>query len=441
MTDASIILERLMALHPRKIDLSLDRMRRILAVLDHPERRLPPVIHIAGTNGKGSTSATLRAVLEAAGKAVHVYTSPHLVRFNERIRLGRAGHPDAGALVDDEALAAALAHVEAANAGASITIFEITTATALHLFAENPADVLILETGLGGRLDATNVVDKPLASVITPISHDHESYLGTTLAAIAGEKAGIIKSGVPVIAAPQTDEVAAVLENAAARARAPFVLGGQDWTVHEERGRLVYQDEAGLLDLPAPRLLGAHQYVNSGLAVAVLRATGLQPDAAALEAGFLAVDWPARLQRLTQGDLIEAAPQGADIWLDGGHNPAAGQCIATVMADLEDRSPRPLVLICGMLKTKDNAGFLQPFAGLARSVMTVPIAGVEASMDAEDLADEAREAGLPAEAFASVEDALMTLTGEPFDQPPRILICGSLYLAGTVLAANGTPPQ
>ena len=438
MTDASAILERLVALHPKKIDLSLVRMHRILAALDHPERRLPPVIHIAGTNGKGSTSATLRAVLEADGKSVHVYTSPHLVRFNERVRLGQ---PGGGRLVSDEALVAALAHVEAANAGAAITIFEITTAAALHLFAENPADVLILETGLGGRLDATNVVDHPLASVITSISYDHESYLGTTLTAIAGEKAGIIKAGAPVVSAPQTDTVATVLEARAEALGVPFLLGGQDWTVHAEHGRLVYQDEAGLLDLPAPRLLGGHQYLNAGLAIAVLRATGLQPGIEAIEKGFQAVDWPARLQSLTHGALVDLAPAGSEIWLDGGHNPAAGQVVATVMADLEDRAPRPLVLITGMLTTKDNAGFLKPFAGLARSVMTVPIAGIEASLGAEALAEAARSVGMPAEAFASVEDALLTLADEPFDQPPRILICGSLYLAGTVLAANETPPQ
>ncbi|PLX38100.1 MAG: bifunctional folylpolyglutamate synthase/dihydrofolate synthase [Hyphomicrobiales bacterium] len=438
MTEASTILERLAALHPKKIDLSLDRMYRVLAALDHPERRLPPVIHLAGTNGKGSTTANLRAILEAAGRSVHVYTSPHLVRFNERIRLGA---PDGGRFVSDEALSAALAHVEKVNAGVPVTIFEITTAAAFHLFAENPADVLLLETGLGGRLDATNVVDTPLASVITSISLDHEMYLGTTLAEIAGEKAGIIKKGVPVITAPQHGVVADVLDAAAARLDAPIFAGGEAWSVHEEHGRLVYQDEDGLLDLPAPRLLGGHQYINTGLAVAVLRATGLAPDATIIEEGLNDVDWPARLQRLTSGTLFELAPKGADLWLDGGHNPAAGQAVATVMADLEDRSPRPLVLIAGMLTTKDNAGFLKPFAGLARQVMTVPISGVEASLGAEELAEAARSAGLPAEAFASVEDALMTLSSEPFDKPPRILICGSLYLAGTVLADNETPPE
>lgn len=435
---ADAILDRLIALHPKKIDLSLDRMRRLLAALDHPERRLPPVVHIAGTNGKGSTSATMRAILEAAGKLVHVYTSPHLVHFHERVRLGAEG---GGEFVSDSELAAALMRAENRNADRPITIFEITTAAALDLFSTHPADMLLLEVGLGGRLDATNVVDRPLISVITPISHDHETYLGTELADIAREKAGILKPGVPAVVAPQTDAVSAVLERRAQEVGAPLILGGRDWTVYEEHGRLVYQDDGGLLDLPAPRLIGGHQYVNTGLAIAVLRALGDMPETATLERGLADVEWPARMQRLRHGDLVEIAPEDAELWLDGGHNPAAARAIATVLADLEDRATRPLVLITGMLTTKDLVGFFEPFAGLARDVLTVPIEHTDAAADPGELADAARRAGLPARPMQSIEAALRNLAAEPFDQPPRILICGSLYLAGEALTANNTPPR
>lgn len=438
MDDASAILDRLVALHPKTIDLSLDRMESVLKALDHPEKRLPPVIHIAGTNGKGSTSATLRAIFEAAGKTVHVYTSPHLVRFNERVRLGR---PDGGEFVSDAELAVALIRAEERNGGQPITIFEITTAAALELFANHPADVLLLEVGLGGELDATNVVEKPLISLITPISHDHESYLGSDIAEIAAAKAGILKPGVPAVIAPQTDSVLGVLERRAAHVGAPLVVGGQDWLVHEEHGRLVYQDDGGLLDLPAPRLIGGHQYINTGLAIAALRALGDMPDMTTLERGLTEVDWPARMQRLTHGDLYAIAPEEAELWLDGGHNPAAARAIATVLADLEDRATRPLVLIAGLLTTKDLVGYFEPFAGLAREVITVPIEHTDAAADPGELADAARKAGLPARPATSVETALRMLADEPFDMPPRILIGGSLYLAGEVLSANNTPPE
>jgi len=434
---ADAILDRLVALHPKTIDLSLDRMWRVLAALGHPERRLPPVVHIAGTNGKGSTSATMLAILEAVGKQVHAYSSPHLVRFNERVRLGAAG---GGGFVADDDLAAALARVEDRNAGDPITIFEITTAAALDLFATHPADMLLLEVGLGGRLDATNVVETPLASVITSISHDHESYLGSDIRDIAAEKAGILKPGVPAVVAPQSDPVSEVIERQAARVGAPLFLGGRDWMVHEEHGRLVYQDEGGLLDLPAPRLLGAHQFINTGLAIATLRAIGELPDVATIERALAKVNWPARMQRLTHGALFDLAPEDCELWLDGGHNPAAGRAIATLLADFEDRAARPLVLVAGMLTTKDLVGFFEPFVGLARDVLTVPIVDTEAAAEPGELADAARAAGLPARPFASIEAALSYLADEPFDQPPRIVICGSLYLAGEVLRANGTPP-
>ncbi|MGH6767489.1 MAG: bifunctional folylpolyglutamate synthase/dihydrofolate synthase, partial [Xanthobacteraceae bacterium] len=299
MSSIDTIVTRLLALHPKLIDLSLDRMWRILGALNHPERHLPPVIHVAGTNGKGSTIAFMRAILEAAGLRVHVYTSPHLVRFNERFRLGAKGQ---GVLVSDGALADALKECERANAGAPITVFEITTAAGLLLFARNPADILLLEVGLGGRLDATHVVDNPLATLVTPVSYDHADYLGDSIEKIAAEKAGIFKRDVPAIVAAQPREVLAVIERAAARAGAPVIVAGENWTATEERGRLVYQDDDGLLDLPAPRLPGRHQFENAGVAIAALRAAGtLKIPSDAYEAGIARADWPARMQRLSQG--------------------------------------------------------------------------------------------------------------------------------------------
>ncbi len=431
LSEPDAILARLLALHPKLIDLSLDRIHRLLAALDHPERRLPPVIHVAGTNGKGSTIAFLRAALEAAGKRVHVYTSPHLVRFNERIRL-------ASALVEDAALSQALDQVEAANAGAPITLFEITTAAAFVLFAQVPADVLLLEVGLGGRLDATNVVDAPLASVITPLSIDHVDFLGPTLELIAAEKAGIIKRRVPVILAGQPDEALAVIERAAARKLAPLFARGQQWTMHEEAGRLVYSDEAGLLDLPRPRLMGAHQIDNAGLAVATLRALPqLGVNAAAIETGLRAAEWPARLQRLAPGPLTARAPADVEVWLDGGHNAAGGAALANALAELEERYARPLVMIVGMLGSKDVAAFLAPFAGLAREVIAVPVPGEHKGLSPEEVAAAAAALGMSGSVARDVGAALDGLAAFPLMPPPRVLIAGSLYLAGAVLQENG----
>jgi len=438
MDRSAAILERFRALYPREIDLSLDRMRVLLAKLGNPELSVPPVIHIAGTNGKGSTTAFLRAMLEAAGKSVHVYISPHLVRFHERIRLGG---PGGGRFVGEEPLIEALLAVERANGDAPIPQFELTTAAAFKLFAENPADYLLLEVGLGGRYDATNVIADPLVAAITPISHDHEKFFGDTLDKIAGEKAGIIKRGRPVVVAPQRDEVTEVIEAEAARLGAPVFLGNRDWIAHSERGRLVYQDIDGLLDLPAPRLAGRHQFTNAGTAIAALRQAGIALPTSAIEAGLTDVEWPARMQRLTTGKLVARARADAEIWLDGGHNPGAGQVIAEAMADLEERVPRPLIMICGMLNTKDPVGFFQPFAGLARKVYTVPVPSSAAGRDPAELADFARQAGIEAEPMADVESALDRIDAETgLPMAPRILICGSLYLAGTVLDANGTPP-
>ncbi|WP_315836407.1 folylpolyglutamate synthase/dihydrofolate synthase family protein [Bradyrhizobium prioriisuperbiae] len=433
------ILARLSALHPKRIDLTLDRMLRILERLDHPERKLPPVIHVAGTNGKGSTVAYLRAILEAAGLRVHVYTSPHLVRINERFRLGQVG---GGVLVTDDQLRAALAHCEEVNGGDPITIFEMETAAALTLFAQHPADAVLLEVGLGGRLDATNVIEAPAVSVITPIGIDHQDFLGDTLLKIAAEKAGIIKKRVPVVCAEQGPEAAAVIESQASRARAPLHAAGQEWHVNVERGRLVYQDERGLLDLSAPRLFGRHQFDNAGLAIAALRATDVfKIDPAAFEAGIARAEWPARMQRLTTGALVAAAPVHCEIWLDGGHNIDGGRVVAAALGDLEERVSRPLVVIAGMMGNKDARGFLANFAGLTRHIIAVAIPDQDNGMPVDVLTDAARHLGMRVESAVSVEAALRVIARLAYEVPPRILITGSLYLAGHVLAVNGTPPK
>lgn len=421
------IFRRFLALHPKSIDLSLDRMRVLLAKLGDPHRKLPRVIHVAGTNGKGSTTAFCRAMLEAAGKRVHVYTSPHLERFNERIRL-------AGRLVDDATLLDALERCERVNAGDSITFFEITTVAAFLLFAEHPADWLVLEVGLGGRLDTTNVIEQAALTIITPVSMDHEKFLGDRLELIAAEKAGIVKPATPCVVARQEDVALEVIERRAAKLRAPLFVSGQHWTAHEERGRLIYQDDHGLLDLPPPRLLGRHQFENAGAAIAAMHALGEEVPPGALEKGLQAVEWPARLQRLASGRLRELLPREAELWLDGGHNPGAGQAIAAAMGEFEERAPKPLALIAGMIATKDADGFFRPFAGLARKVWTVTIPTEAAAVPAEDLAVTARGAGLDADPAPSLEAALAEAAR--LAPAPRVLVCGSLYLAGRVLAAN-----
>lgn len=411
-----------MSFHPKIIDLTLERMWRILAALDHPERRLPPVIHIAGTNGKGSTLAMIRAGLEGAGHVTHAYTSPHLARFHERIRL-------AGDLIDEDLLSDMLDRCLVANGTDAITYFEITTAAALLAFAETPADYTLLEVGLGGRLDATNVVDTPALCVITPVDMDHQQYLGDTLGRIAGEKAGIIKRGVPVIVGRQHDDGLAVIEAQAARLSAPLYAYGQHWHVWEEAGRLVFQDETGLLDLPKPTLLGAHQIENAGIALAALRVMG--KGEAACEAAMTRAVWPARMQRLRHGPLVDSAPR-AEVWLDGGHNPHAARAIAALLAGM---GVRPTHLICGMLNTKDVTGFMAPLAAVAQSLHAVSIPGQSATLTASDTATAARAAGLPAHEADSVAAALATITAQ--DPEARILICGSLYLAGEILKTNG----
>lgn len=430
-------MDRLLTLHPREIDLSLGRMHRLLDALGNPERSLPPVIHVAGTNGKGSVVATMRAILEAAGKRCHVYTSPHLVSFNERIRIGTDGK-----LVTAEGLYQALERCEKANAGAEITFFEITTAAALLLFAEHPADVLILEVGLGGRLDATNVIEDPLVSIITPISMDHEKFLGERLEEIAAEKAGIIKKHRPVICANQESEAFSVIYRQAARNLAPLKVCGQDFVAQMDQGRLVYQDEDELIDLPAPALGGQHQFENSALAIAALKTANLLPNETILSEGLRSIIWPGRLQQIKQGALFDMCPKGTDLWLDGGHNPGAGVTVSQFMGEQEERSPRPLYLVAGMLNTKDPIGFFRPFEGLVRHVGTVPLSSTNAARSPEELADLARCAGLDATPFQSIEDAFDDIVqcAKQDGEPPRILICGSLYLAGEVLARSDLAP-
>jgi dihydrofolate synthase/folylpolyglutamate synthase len=437
--EVDAILARLLSLHPKRIDLSLDRMWRLLDALGHPEKHLPPVIHVAGTNGKGSAIAFMRAMLEAAGARVHVYTSPNLVRMNERFRLGQSGGAG-GVLVSDAELIGALETCEHANGGAPITVFEIETAAALLLFSRHPADALLLEVGLGGRLDATNVVPAPLASVITPVSMDHMDFLGDTLEQIAGEKAAIMRRGTPAVIGRQTEGPLSVIIRRAEEVGAPLHIAGQDWMASEERGRLVYQDQNGLFDLPAPRLFGRHQIDNAGTAVATLRAAGFKLPAAAYEQGVVRADWPARMQRLSAGDLVARAPAGSEVWLDGGHNPDGGRIIAAALADLEERVSRPLILIVGMLASKDLPGFLRNFPGLARRLLAVPIAQ-DKGLPPEIIAETARALGIPAAAAPGIEAALAAIAALSLDPPPRILITGSLYLAGEVLAANGTVPS
>jgi dihydrofolate synthase/folylpolyglutamate synthase len=419
---SDIILDRLMSLHPKVIDLVLDRVWRLLDALDNPQNKLPPVIHIAGTNGKGSTQAMIRAGLEGAGKSVHAYTSPHLARFHERIRL-------AGDLISEDALQAILEDCERANGDAPITYFEITTVAGLLAFSRTPADYTLLEVGLGGRLDATNVIDKPALTIITPISIDHTQFLGDTIEAIAGEKAGIIKRGVPCVVGPQPEAALEVIERQAMRLGAPLLAYGQHWHVTEEHGRLIYQDETGLRDLPLPNLIGKHQIENAGMAIAALR--HLEMGDAALDAAMSHVIWPARMQKLKTGPLIDAAPTG-EIWLDGGHNPAAGLALAEAM----DRLPkRPTYLICGMLNTKDIAGYLRPLARHAETLIAVSIPDEPATLSAEDTAKVAAQVGMKTDQSASVLQAVQSIMSN--DPNARILICGSLYLAGAILRENG----
>ncbi|MDG1936692.1 MAG: bifunctional folylpolyglutamate synthase/dihydrofolate synthase [Paracoccaceae bacterium] len=418
---SDIVLERMMSLHPRVIDLTLDRVWGLLEAIGSPEKTLPPVIHIAGTNGKGSTQAMLRAGLEANGHRVHAYTSPHIERFHERIML-------AGALIKEEHLTAILDECYLANGPDSITYFEITTCAALLAMSRSQADYTLLEVGLGGRLDATNVIERPALCIITPVSIDHEQFLGNTVSKIAQEKAGIIKKGVPVVVGPQLEDAMQVIEDIASLRHAPLLAYGQHWHVSRERDRVIYQDETGLLDLPLPILPGAHQIENAGAAVAALRHLDMPQQAT--EHALTNASWPARMQRLKQGALANLAGQ-AELWLDGGHNAAAGIALANHLATLPKR---PTFLICGMLNTKDILGYLSPLAKQADKLIAVSIPNETNTLPAEVTATQASNAGLTATSAVNVARAIQEIVQvEPYS---RILICGSLYLAGAVLREN-----
>jgi dihydrofolate synthase/folylpolyglutamate synthase len=420
------VLERLGRRHPKLIDLSLGRVERLLAALGNPQDKLPPVVHVAGTNGKGSTIATLRACLEAGGYGVHAYTSPHLVCFHERIRL-------AGQLIEEGALIALLEECERANNGAPITYFEITTAAAFLAFVRTPADVLLLETGLGGRLDATNVIRRPAVTAITPISLDHQAFLGDTIAKIAAEKAGILKAGAPAVIGPQPPEGEAVIEARASGLGVPLLRWRREWCCEAAGNGLRFSGEHCRLGLPSPSLLGAHQIVNAGTAIACLEQLRAFPlSAEAIARGLLHIEWPARLQRLTRGPLVAMMPQGWELWLDGGHNPGAGVILADVAANWRDR---PLYLVVGMMNTKDAAGFLAPLAPYAKELAAVRIPGEENPLPAEAIVASARSVGMSAAAAPSVDAALARFTLD--STAGRALICGSLHFAGTVLAENG----
>jgi dihydrofolate synthase/folylpolyglutamate synthase len=422
---AELALTRLGQLHPKRIDLSLGRIERLLAVLGNPHDKLPPVIHVAGTKGKGSTVATLRACLEAAGYRVHAYISPHLVRFNERIRL-------AGRLIEDDMLAAVLEECERANAGAPITFFEVTTVAAFLAFSRVPADVVLLEVGMGGRNDTTNVVTHPAVTAITPVSLDHQAFLGNTIAAIAGEKAGILKPGAPGVIAPQVAEAESVIEARGVAVGAPLYRAGREWRCARVGDGMRYEGARWRFDLPLPSLLGAHQVLNAGTAIACLeKLTGFTISEGAIAGGLRHIDWPARLQLLRHGPLVAMMP-GWELWLDGGHNPAAGEVLGAVVADWRDK---PLHLVVGMLNTKDSAGFLAPMAPYTSSVQAVTIPDEENPLPASVIVSAARSVGIAADEAVSIENALNAIAAR--EGNGRILICGSLHFAGVVLRENG----
>jgi len=432
------ILARLLDLHPKRIDLTLGRLERLLAALGHPERQLPPVIHVAGTNGKGSVVAYLKGMLQAERLKVHAYTSPHLVLFRERIELS-------GSPISEDLLAETLAEVEEVNAGEPITFFEITTAAAFLAFSRQPADALLLEVGLGGKFDATNVIGTPKVSVVTSVSLDHQEFLGATLGQIAAEKAGILKKDCVAIVGPQEPDAEVTIDAQAIKVGAPLKLYGSDFMAHEEQGRFVYQDTDGLMDLPLPRLEGRHQLENAAIAIAAAKAfmeSELTPEVIA--AGLRTVNWPGRLQRLKEGPIVASVgvegalnANVADVWIDGGHNPGAAAVVAQAMADLDERLSRPLYLVVAMGANKDAGRFFQQFQGLARRAIAVPMPAGEVGFEPQQLAATASEAGLGAGIASNIADAVGQIMGDVREgEVPRILITGSLYLVGDVLKEN-----
>ncbi|NQV21641.1 MAG: bifunctional folylpolyglutamate synthase/dihydrofolate synthase [Rhodospirillales bacterium] len=422
-------LRRLQSLHPKIIDLSLGRIERLLRALGHPEKTLPPIIHVAGTNGKGSVVAYVRAVLEAAGRSVHVYTSPHLVRFNERIRL--AGH-----IIGDDELCQILEECERVNGGQPITFFEATTAAAFLAFSRMPAGALLLETGLGGRLDATNVIEHPAVTAITPIGYDHQQFLGDALKGIAEEKAGILKPGVPAVIAEQKSGVLDAISARGTEIGAPLFIEGRDWVTRPTDDGMVFEDGGGKITLDRPGLAGPHQIQNAGVAIACVRAllgSDISPNA--LGQGLAGVRWPARLQRLDDGPLAALLPPDSELWLDGGHNPLAGHVLKQALLTMTPA--RALYIVVGMLNTKDAVGFLGPLAELASGICTVPIPDEPAGLKPEALAETVRELGIGVGVYCSVAESLEAIARDSSTTAPRVLICGSLYLAGRVLRDNG----
>jgi len=437
---ATELIEDLMAIHPKGYDLSLDRITNLLRKLDNPQDKLPPVIHVAGTNGKGSTIAFARSILEAAGLAVHVHTSPHLVNWHERYRLGCKGKP--GQLVDDPTLAATVKRIATVNDGQPITVFEVLTAATFVLFSTHPADVCLIEVGLGGRFDATNVMADTALSIITPVSIDHEAFLGDTFAKIAFEKAGILRRHTPVVVGLQEGEALAVIEQQAARKRCPISVSGEHFHAMRENGRMIFQDESRLLDLALPRLPGDHQIDNAGAAIAATllfgKRFGVHMSEGMIDAGLQNAQWPGRMQRFPPGILADHAPNGSDVWLDGGHNAGAAAMIATHMANLEERDPRPLYMVCGMLNTKDPSGYFSHFTSLAKQVICVPVESSDSGIEPQALAEAVRGCGIESRVAKGLQDALASI--DPATQP-RILIAGSLYIVGDALKQNMTPPQ
>lgn len=433
-------IQKLLQNHPKGFDLSLDRISDLLVNLGNPHLSIPPAFHIAGTNGKGSTSAFLRAIIEAGNKTTHVHTSPHLVNWVERYRLGqRSG----GKFVTDHLLEKAIIDASKANGERQITVFEIMSAVAFLLFSQNKADYSIIEVGLGGRFDATNVIEKPLVSIITPIALDHQSYLGDTIEKIAFEKSGIIKGGTPVVIGQQQDAAREVIEEVAQKNGCKTFIARQDFDGFEQRGRFVYQDEWGLLDLPIPNLKGTHQIDNATTAIAASRVAKLGLENPAYEKAMNSAYWPGRFERLQRGKLLTFLPSNRqddfEIWIDGGHNPAAGKVLISELSKLKDIDQLPLIMICGMLTTKDPTGFFNHFKGKVEQVLTVPIIDSEAGFTPTKLAEFCNASGLNSMAFDSIEDALEKIV-QTHKGKARIIICGSLYLVGEVLQINGTPP-
>lgn len=431
------LINDLLTRYPKGFDLSLVRIIRLLESLGNPHLKLPPVIHIAGTNGKGSAAANCRALLESAGYCVHVHTSPHLVHWNERFRLGAKG---GGHFVDDNTLSRAIIDVTSANNHQPITVFEILTAVAFLLFAEHPADAVILEVGLGGRFDATNVISKPAVSLIMPIALDHIAMLGDTVEKIAFEKGGIIKNGAPLVIGKQDfEEANNVLIKLAQQKHAPFSIFGQDYQGYKDHGRMVFQNETGLIDLPLPNLKGDHQIANSAAAIEAVLHAGFRLSNADIANAMQTLSWPARMQRITRGALIDYLPKTMSVFLDGGHNPAGAQVISNELLHWKKKGVTSVVMIAGMINTKDATGYFEKFKGLVEKVYTVPVLSSDSGVPPEVLCEAARSAGLEVQAMKSVGETLRFIAAT--DPTTTVLISGSLYLAGDFLKQNNTPPN